>query len=197
MREIKVNAGIDPHNEYSDIFAKVNALADNELYLLHASEIARHATSDMAQSQNLYSSIVEASNRPLSDFWHADRGYLETLSKDSLLAVAQGLLPTRLQAKLGKNRPDIVETLAQTVESVRNGESRMGNDEAEILMTWCPPSLTSGTKIGNVASIFNDDADAEDSIFTTDNDNDEEIDALFEENEEDSEGGSGAPLMIV
>ena len=196
VREIKTNAGIDPHGTYADIFAKVNSLSDNELNLLHAHEIARHVTSEMPQSGNLYSSIVAASERPLSDFWHPDRGYLETLSKDSLLAVAQGLLPTRLQAKLGKNRPDIVESLAQTVESVRNGESRLGNDEAEVLMTWCPPSLACGSNDGALASIFNSGSDADDSIFLPSNDVDDEAEALFSGiNEDDDDTGSAK--MIV
>lgn len=195
VREIKINAGIDPHSDYADIFAKVNALADSELYLLHAHEIARHVTSEMAQSDNLYTNIVAASERPLSDFWHPDRGYLETLSKDSLLAVAQGLLPTRLQAKLGKNRPDIVESLAQTVESVRNGESRLANDEAEILMTWCPPSLASGSNEG-LASIFNTTANADDSLFIADNDSDEDAEALFSGANEDDDDADSVKMIV-
>lgn len=157
VRSIKEKAGIDPHGEYADIHAKLNALDDTDLNLLLASEISKRVSSDLPQSEALYRATMTASQQECSQYWQIDRGYLETLSRESIQALAQQVLPARFQTKLGRGKNDMIETFLQLVDSARGEDGRLRDDEAETLLGWSPETLQLEE---NDSTLFNTDSTA-------------------------------------
>lgn len=176
-RKIKENAGIDPHGDYADIHAKLIALDDADLNLLLANEISKRVSSDMPQAEALYRATLTASQQDLSQYWQIDRGYLETLSRESIQALAQQVLPARFQTKLGRGKNDMIETFLQIVDSARGQDGRLREDETEALLGWTPEALQFDE---NKNSLFNEMSDDQTSDVV-------EISPQAETNERDDE----------
>ena len=169
VRNIKEKAGIDPHGDYADNYAKLAALDDADLNLLLASEISKRVASDMPQSEALFRATLTASQQAASQYWQIDRGYLETLSREAIQALADQILPARFQTKLGRGKSDMIETFIQLVDSARGQDGRLREDEAETLLGWSPAILQiDGDEASPFDTISHDATDVEQVSTETD-----------------------------
>ena len=151
------DAAIDMSASYADIMSGLQTLSDVEIDILLAAEIAKRLRSGASGFSQIYNEMFEDERKNISDYYQIDRGYLETLTIESLRALANDILPARYANKLGKNRNDMIETFMSVVED----DSKLSGMEREKLQSWTPSSIA-GRSAANVFNALNDDQEIDD-----------------------------------
>jgi ParB/RepB/Spo0J family partition protein len=160
MRQIMESGNIDLSKPYIEVVMSLLSLDDQQLMTLLKTSLAKRVATDLHRSEMLFEAAMEVSENPLKTYWRPDRAYLETLSKESLDALAKKILPGRLYNKLTGSKSDYIETIAQIVDDAHDDGMRLGEEERNILTSWAPVSL-GGVK-ENENNIFSSDDEEDD-----------------------------------
>lgn len=141
-----INNNIDPTLDSAQLIPLLYKLDMDDLMYLMQVEITRNVSTDLPKINHIYETLLESSNTLVNDHWAINRVFLETLSIKSLKALAEKILPNRLQNKIGKSKLDIIETIAQISDNIQGAGDTLTPEEKDIFCSWSPEDLI-GTQI--------------------------------------------------